>query len=186
MITPPAPASPLLPVNDNSAAPYFAVYRWGQAGLNHGLYDAYDPWLNRSVIWGEDFMPNNQWDSIEGGGWQLGPWRDWVNAKPGRRFILSVPVLVGGWDGKGPTKGPAANVPISLEEGAKGTYNIYFQHLAEHLVNTTSATPSCASAGNSTAAGIRGTRLAQPRRRPSPVTSSRSSPPCGPCPARRT
>ncbi len=129
-----APAANLLPLNDNTAAPFMGVYRWGQSGLVGGLYDAYPKWLNRSIIWGEDFMPTEGWDKIEGQGWQMGPWGDWINKVPGRRYILSVPILVGSWDGKGPRQGPAAGVAVSLEEGAKGTYNIYFQHLAESLV----------------------------------------------------
>ncbi|SDT95071.1 Glycosyl hydrolase family 26 [Verrucomicrobium sp. GAS474] len=131
----PAPAAGgLLPVNDNTAPPYFAVYRWGQGGVGKGLYDAYGPWLNRKVMWAEDFMPSESWDKVEGQEWQLGTWKGWVQKQAGRRLVLSVPLLVGPWDGKGPKAGPGAGVAVSLAEGAKGTYNVYFQHLAENLV----------------------------------------------------
>ena len=123
-----------LPINDNTAAPFKAVYRWGQGGCMQGKYDAYGPWLNRKVIWAEDFMPIQTWDGIEGQQWQLGTWKSWVQKVPGRRLVLSLPVLVGSWDGKGPYKGMEAKVPVSLEEGAKGTYNDHFKHLAENLV----------------------------------------------------
>jgi len=129
----PAPSG-LLPLNDDTAPPFKAVYRWGQGGCVQGLYDFYGPWLNRKVIWGEDFMPTEGWDKIEGQDWQMGTWGPWVHKQEGRRYVLSLPILVGSWDGKGPKQGPASGVPVSLEEGAKGTYNIYFQHLAESLV----------------------------------------------------
>lgn len=122
------------PPNDNEKPPFKAVYRWGQGGVAKGLYDAYGPWLNRKVIWAEDFMPTEGWNKIEGEEWQLGTWKGWVQKQPGRRLVLSVPLLPGGWNGKGPTTGPGAGEPVSLEEGAKGTYNEYFQHLAENLV----------------------------------------------------
>ncbi|MEJ0000127.1 MAG: glycosyl hydrolase [Verrucomicrobiota bacterium] len=79
-------------------------------------------------------MPPENWSQVEGQDWELGTWSAWVKAKPGRRLVLSVPLLVGGWDGKGPASGPGAHQPVSLEEGAKGTYNDHFRVLAEHLV----------------------------------------------------
>ena len=122
------------PPNDNEKPPYKVVYRWGQGGVVKGLYDAYGPWLNRKVIWAEDFMPTEGWNKIEGEQWQLGTWKGWVQKQPGRRLVLSVPLLPGGWAGNGPTTGPGAGEPVSLAEGAKGTYNEYFQRLAENLV----------------------------------------------------
>ena len=126
--------STLLPKTDNTAPPYLAVYRWGQGGCTKGYLELYAKWLNRKTIWAEDFMPTEGWDKIEGQDWQLGTWSWWVKQQPGRRLVLSVPLLVGGWDGKGPQSGPEAGVPVSLEEGAKGAYNGHFRTLAEHLV----------------------------------------------------
>ncbi len=120
--------------NDNTQPPFKAVYRWGQGGAVKGLYDAYGPWLNRKVIWAEDFMPTEGWNKIEGEEWQLGTWKGWCQKQPGRRLVLSVPLLPGGWSGRGSTSGPGAGEPVSLAEGAKGAYNIYFQHLAENLI----------------------------------------------------
>ena len=122
------------PANDNEKPPFKAVYRWGQNGAVKGLYDAYGPWLNRKVIWAEDFMPIEGWNKIEGEQWQLGTWRGWVQKKPGRRLVLSIPLLPGGWAGKGPSTGPGIGVPVSLEKGATGAYNDYFQNLARNLV----------------------------------------------------
>lgn len=123
------------PMNDNATPPFKAVYRWGQNGAIKGLYDAYGPWLNRKVIWAEDFMPTESWDKLEGEQWQLGTWKGWIQKQPGRRLILSVPLLPGGWAGKGPGTGPSAGVPVSLEKGATGAYNDYFQNLAKNLVS---------------------------------------------------
>jgi hypothetical protein len=123
-----------LPLNDDTAAPFKGVYRWGQSGCVHGLYDAYGPWLNRNVIWAEDFMPIETWDNLEGQSWQMGTWGPWVAKVPGRRYILSLPMLPGGWSGKGPSSGTGAHIAVSLEEGAKGTYNPHFTKLAESLV----------------------------------------------------
>lgn len=120
------------PANDNRSAPFFAVYRWGLNGMSRGYYDSYASWLNRAATWAEDFQPTDSWDNIEGGVWQLRPWRDWIQAKPGRRLILSVVILPSGW--KGPARGIDAGIPVSLEEGAKGTYNKHFKKLAENLV----------------------------------------------------
>src|SRR5262249_51911062 len=62
-------------------------------------------------------------------------WGKWVNAQPGRRLILAIPILAGPPDGSGPKQGSKEpNVPVSLEKGAKGDYNPHFKDLAENLV----------------------------------------------------
>lgn len=119
---------------ETDAGPHLGVYRWsiGETGGPIGNA-AFATWLGRSAVWGEDFMPIEGWENqMEGGGWQLGPWSDWKHAKPGRRFILSVPLLPGPWDRSG-VKG--TNTPVSLEAGAHGDYNVHFQKLAQNLVS---------------------------------------------------
>jgi hypothetical protein len=120
--------------NDNDHPPYLVTYRWGQGGVVKGLYDDYGQWLNRKVIWAEDFMPTDGWHKIQGEQWQLGTWKGWIQKQPGRRLILSVPMLPGGWNRKGPAAGPGAGKPVSLEDGALGLYNEHFVKLAENLV----------------------------------------------------
>jgi Glycosyl hydrolase family 26 len=123
-----------IPANDNKTAPYMAVYRWDISGLEKGLHDAYAPWLGRTSVWPLSFMPTEAWEKMQGEGWQLGPWSKWIEEHPGNRFILSVPLLPGSWDGSGPKSGTEAGVPVSIEDGAQGAYNEHFQKLAENLV----------------------------------------------------
>lgn len=116
---------------------YQAVYRWGAANPNGGAgaNEAYAKWLGQPVVWAEDFTPTEGWtDQIEGGGWQLSEWRQWKKAVPGRRLILSIPLLPGAWDRSGAQRGPEAKQPVSLAAGAKGDYNDHFRKLAENLV----------------------------------------------------
>ncbi|MDQ3814538.1 MAG: beta-mannanase [Armatimonadota bacterium] len=120
-----------------TGAPYIAAYRWGAANKNGGAKanEAFATWLNRPVVWAEDFEPIERWDNnIEGGSWQLGEWSAWKKAVPGRRLILSVPLLPGGWDRSGPKSGEGAGQKVSLEAGAKGEYNEHFKDLAQNLV----------------------------------------------------
>ena len=95
---------------------------------------AFARWLNRPVAWAEDFEPNDRWENLAGGDWQLGEWETWKKAVKGRRLILSVPLLAGGWDLSGPKQGGDSGKPVSLADGAKGAYNVRFQRLAENLV----------------------------------------------------
>ncbi len=119
-----------------SEGPYLAAYRWGAANKDGGAgaNKVFANWLQRPVVWAEDFEPSDRWDNIEGGDWQLGEWNDWKKEVAGRRLILSVPLLPGGWDLSGPQAGAGAKQAVSLEAGAKGDYNAHFQKLAQNLV----------------------------------------------------
>lgn len=117
--------------------PYMGAYRWGAANRNGGAKAnvAFTRWIDKPVIWAEDFEPTEQWDNnISGGGWQLGEWQAWKKEMAGRRLILSVPMLPGGWDRSGPKRGEGAGQKVSLEAGANGDYNKYFENLAKNLV----------------------------------------------------
>jgi hypothetical protein len=118
-------------------APFIAAYRWGAANKNGGAKanEAFAKWLGKDVVWAEDFEPSERWDNnIEGGSWQLGEWSAWKKAKTGRRLVLSVPLLPGGWDRSGPKSGEGANEKVSLEAGARGDYNAHFEDVAKNLV----------------------------------------------------
>jgi len=117
-----------------SAAPEPAIgtYHWpnGSAGI-----DAYANWLNRPAVWGLDFVGGESWENVGWPTWWLEHWSKWVHAKPGRRLILSIPMLAGPVDCSGPTQGNKEHrQPVSLAKGAKGSYNVHFEQLAKNLV----------------------------------------------------
>ena len=111
-----------------------ATYRWGTGGCEKGLYDQWAAWVGEPGLWAEDFMPKEGWNKIEGEAWQLGVWSKWRTLAPGRRLILSVPMLVGPWDRSGPKAGPRAGEPVSLAKGAAGEYDDHFTALGRNLV----------------------------------------------------
>lgn len=115
-----------------SSEPALGTYHWpnGTAGV-----DAFATWLRRDTVWGLDFVGGESWDNVGWPTWWLETWSAWVKAKPGRRFVLSIPLLAGPVDGSGPTQGDKGKgVPVSLEQGATGAYNQHFKDLAENLV----------------------------------------------------
>jgi hypothetical protein len=120
-------------LTDNTAAPYLVVEGVPKK-ITSGYIDGYSAWLNRTTVWLETFEPMDSWNGVEGGGWLLAPIGKWIQAKPGRRLILSVPLLVGPWKGTGPKIGLNAGQPVSLAEGATGAYNQYYLALAQRLV----------------------------------------------------
>lgn len=120
--------------DDNASPPHLATYRWDVSGLKRGEYANYAEWINRRSVWPEAFQPQQTWDHVRGGDWQLRPWGEYIAQNLGTRLIYSVTILPGPWDRSGPQSGTDAKVPVSLQEGAKGTYNQHFRILAENLV----------------------------------------------------
>lgn len=115
----------------SSSGPLFGVYR---GPLAAPAVEAYEKWIGKPVSLGVEFAATDSWDKIEGPNWLLSPWAKWVKAQPGRRLMLSVPLLPGPWNGSGPTQGKGANEPVSLEKGAQGAFNAHFAELAKNLV----------------------------------------------------
>ncbi len=114
--------------------PALGTYHWpnGTAGV-----DAFGAWLGRDAVWGLDFVGGESWDNVGWPTWWLETWSKWVKARPGRRLVLSIPLLAGPVDGSGPTQGAKGlREPVSLERGAAGDYNAYFKDLAENLVHS--------------------------------------------------
>ena len=114
------------------AEPELGTYHWpnGTAGV-----DAFAAWLGRPTVWALDFVGGESWDNVGWPVWWLEAWSKWVHAQPGRRLILSIPILAGPVEGGGPKQGSkGVGVPVSLELGARGEYNSYFKDLAENLV----------------------------------------------------
>ena len=87
---------------EKPAVPSLGVYRWANQQDN---VDAFAQWLGRDVVWGLDFVGGETWDNVGWPTWWLEAWGKWVNAKPGRRLVLSIPILAGPPDGSGPTAG---------------------------------------------------------------------------------
>ncbi len=112
--------------------PAIGSYHWpnGTVGV-----DAFAVWLDRPAVWGLDFVGSESWDNVEWPTWWLEHWSKWTHAKPGRRLILSIPLLPGPVDGTGPTEGKiGVREAVSLEQGAAGAYNAHFEQLAKNLV----------------------------------------------------
>jgi hypothetical protein len=120
-------------LRDAAGMPQSAVFRWS-APKGTAQVDGFMKWLGRDDLWGEDFAASERWDGIADSEWMLGPWEQWVHAQPGRRAILSIPMLPGSWNRSGPRAGPDANVKVSLEAGARGDYDKHFIALAKNLV----------------------------------------------------
>lgn len=109
-----------LPTAQAGPLPQPGVYRWA-APNGPANVDAYGAWVGRNDVWGQDFLAGNDWTQVSGPNWILNPWSTWVGAKEGRRLILGVPML--------------PNLSgVSLETGATGAYNTYYQTLAQNLV----------------------------------------------------
>ncbi|MBI1372631.1 MAG: beta-mannanase [Phycisphaera sp.] len=127
----PAPAEPQ-PAPPAIVDPVIGTYHWpnGTKGV-----DAFGQWLGRDTVWGLDFIGAETWDSVGWPTWWLDAWSKWVEAKPGRRLIFSIPILAGPVDGSGPTQGAkGVGVPVSLERGAAGEYDQHIRDLANNLV----------------------------------------------------
>ena len=119
------------PAGETRFEPQVGVYRWANSATN---IDAFAGWLGWPVVWAEAFVGNETWDNVAWPVWWLEGWSKWTQEKPGRRLILSIPLLPGPWDGSGPKNGSARGERVSLEDGAAGQYNHLFKTLAENLV----------------------------------------------------
>jgi hypothetical protein len=118
-------AESVLPQTDNAAPPYMGIYMGVPKAGAIEQVNEYATWLNRKLIWGHGSQGWDGWHCVERSDWLLKPWSDWVNAMPGRRFVISVPMLP-----TSPKDGPA----ITLKEGATGAYNQHFVAFGNQLV----------------------------------------------------
>ena len=96
------------------------VYRW-DAPAGPVNVDAFELWLGQPAQLAEAFEARDIWDNIDGAAWQLGPWSQWVRAKPGRNLVLSVPML------------PDSPSDTTLDRCAAGQYDAYWRNLANEL-----------------------------------------------------
>ncbi|EFG64890.1 glycoside hydrolase family 26 protein, partial [Streptomyces sp. SPB074] len=110
-------------------------------GTGFGAYLHYGPrgvtsmadfsrWLGgREVTVGHTYLPGDVWSNIEGAPAWLADWAGWYKAKPGRTFVLNVPMLE-----RTETRVPDAAVALELRRGAAGLYDAHFERLARRLV----------------------------------------------------
>ncbi len=78
--------------------------------------------LGEPVSYGSDYVPyTNGWSTDFDPQWLLDPWGSWVNAAPGRRVVLGVPMLENGYAGE-------------FSQEAAGAFDPYFSELASELV----------------------------------------------------
>lgn len=86
-------------------------------------HDSFSAWLGTSVPYAVEFLNSNgSWDEVANPSWALDNWSQWSSAQPGRRLVLSVPLLVSSAAGK-------------LAEGASGAFDATFQTLAQNMVD---------------------------------------------------
>ena len=121
-----AGATNLLPLTDNRQPPFMGLYENVPKAGGIDQVDEYATWLNRSLVWGHGSQGWENWGSVEKSFWLIVPWSKWVAALPGRRVVLSVPLIPGT---------PKGEKPFTLKEGATGAYNSHFAQLAKMLVD---------------------------------------------------
>ncbi|WP_052499280.1 glycoside hydrolase family 26 protein [Streptomyces vietnamensis] len=87
-------------------------------------------WLGGdSLTVGHTYLPGDRWSNIEGHPALFGPWARWKAERPGRLFVLNVPLLDRNEAGL-----PDAEVRAGLRRGADGAYDGHFRTLGERLV----------------------------------------------------
>ena len=115
-----------------AAAVELGVYRW-DAPTGPANIDAFELWLASPVPLAQAFEARDIWDNVDGAAWQLGPWSQWVRAKPGRNLVLGVPMMPGEPDRSGPDRIPGNADDVSLDKCATGQYDVYWRNLANEL-----------------------------------------------------
>ncbi|MEU6983022.1 glycosyl hydrolase [Streptomyces sp. NPDC046324] len=87
-------------------------------------------WLGgTSLTVGHTYLPGDHWSNIEGHPALFEPWARWKEERPGRLFVLNVPLLDRSEEGL-----PDEEVRAGLRSGAGGAYDAHFRALGERLV----------------------------------------------------
>jgi Glycosyl hydrolase family 26 len=111
-------------VNEQSLVfgqPLHGVHHW-DAPRGPALVDAVGAWRGRSFDVAAAYAPNTSWNALHNLGWQLPTWGRWVAAKPGRRFVYAVPMLIG--------------AGTSLAACARGAYDSHWSAVGAALVDS--------------------------------------------------
>ena len=115
-----------------AAAAELGVYRWDAPSGPAGV-DAFELWLGAPVPLAQAFEARETWEGIGGAEWQLGPWSQWVRARPRRNLILGVPLLAGPANRSGPDQISGTTDDVSLGKCASGQYDAHWRKLANQL-----------------------------------------------------
>ncbi|MFF5974114.1 glycoside hydrolase family 26 protein [Streptomyces sp. NPDC012769] len=89
-----------------------------------------EKWLGGAPLTvGHTYLPGDRWSNIEGHPALFEPWARWKEERPGRLFVLNVPLLDRNEEGLGD-----AEVRAGLRRGAAGEFDRHFRTLGERLV----------------------------------------------------
>ncbi|MFD5325581.1 glycoside hydrolase family 26 protein [Streptomyces sp. NPDC127092] len=89
-----------------------------------------EKWLGGEPLTvGHTYLPGDRWSNIEGHPALFEPWARWKEERPGRLFVLNVPLLDRNEAGLGD-----AEVRAGLRRGAAGDFDRHFRALGERLV----------------------------------------------------
>jgi hypothetical protein len=136
----PLTATTYTPTSDNYWPPYIGVYEGSVDGVSspYGIKKnaTFTSWLNRTVVWGHDTFPAD-WANIQGEGWILQPWGDWVNETAGspwagqtpanpRQMVFSLPML--------PADPNNSSLPLSGTSLANGADEADYHYAATYFV----------------------------------------------------
>ncbi|MFF8607341.1 glycoside hydrolase family 26 protein [Streptomyces sp. NPDC015346] len=102
----------------------------GSDGAGVARIAAVQEWLGgASLTVGHTYLPGDRWSNIEGHPALFEPWARWKAERPGRLFVLNVPLLDRSEEGL-----PDDEVRAGLRRGAAGSYDEHFRTLGERLV----------------------------------------------------
>ncbi|MFI8825985.1 glycoside hydrolase family 26 protein [Streptomyces sp. NPDC053431] len=89
-----------------------------------------EKWLGGEPLTvGHTYLPGDRWSNIEGHRALFEPWARWKEQRPGRLFVLNVPLLDRNEEGL-----DDARVRAGLRRGAAGEYDRHFRTLGARLV----------------------------------------------------
>ena len=112
--------SSVSPISPAAGAPATASGVYSGPGYV-AQHDAFATWVPAQVPYAIDFLESRYGWTEMLHPWALDAWAPWVKASPGRRLVLSVPMLPAGAKGQ-------------LSAGAAGSFDPYFRSLAQNMV----------------------------------------------------
>lgn len=116
------------PVRERAAAPAGFFTGSDEAGVRR--IAEVEKWLGGAPLTvGHTYLPGDRWSNIEGHPALFEPWARWKEQRPGRLFVLNVPLMDRNEEGVGDAEARAG-----LRRGAAGAFDGHFRTLGERLV----------------------------------------------------